>query len=118
VTPVFYCENCKKEVSAKDKICPHCGRFFSDVRCPRCNYSGDVDEFSFGCPKCGYMNPAWSRGDAASAFVELVSPKMFEGSAAFDGPRRKPFRINSWVFLSLTLGLGTLCAALMYLLLK
>ena len=119
--PVFYCENCRKEVSDSDKICPHCGKFFTSVRCPRCNHSGEVEDFSLGCPKCGYLNPAWVNGSALSAssaaFFEFVSPKIFEGSALIsEAPRGKPLRLSSWVFLALTLGLGTLCAALVYIL--
>ena len=116
--PVFYCESCKREVSANDKICPRCGRFFSDVRCPRCNHCGVVEDFSFGCPKCGYLNPAWAGGEAVSAspFIEIVSPKVFEGTTPYpDLPRRAALRLPAWFFLSLTLGLGTLCAALVYL---
>ncbi|MCL1818242.1 MAG: hypothetical protein FWG35_04870 [Spirochaetaceae bacterium] len=119
MTPTFYCENCGKEVSANDKVCPGCAKFFTDVRCPRCNHSGDVDEFSIGCPKCGYLNPAWISGGAASAsaaaFFEFVSPKIFEDSALLhEVPRRVPPRSTSWLFLSVTLSLGTLCAALVY----
>jgi len=118
--PVFYCENCKKEVSAKDKICPHCGKFFTDVRCPRCNHSGDVNDFSFGCPQCGYLNPAWVSGPAAPvsapSFYEVVSPKIFEGRGIYpELPRSSAVRLPAWFFLSLTLGFGTICAALVYL---
>ena len=120
MTPVFFCENCKKEVSANDKICPRCGKFFTDVRCPRCNHSGDVEDFTFGCPKCGYLNPAWITGAASSAsssaFIEVVSPRVFEGNTIYpEVPRRSAPQLPAWFFLSLTLGIGTVCAALVYL---
>jgi hypothetical protein len=43
------------------RICPRCGRFFSSVKCPKCGYVGQPDDFSRGCPICGYAlaaNPA------------------------------------------------------------
>ena len=119
--PVFYCENCQKEVSANDKVCPNCSKFFTDVRCPRCNHSGDVDDFSIGCPKCGYMNPAWIKGPktaSSASFFEVVSPELFETPSALSPfgvlPREEAPRLPYWAFLSLTLGLGTLCAAAVY----
>jgi len=123
VTPFFYCENCHQEVSANDKVCPSCGRFFTDVRCPRCNHSGDVDEFSLGCPKCGYLNPTWVRSGAVSAsntgIFEFVSPKIFNNSAFLSESQRGKYnRLNSWLFLSVTLGLGIIGAALMYILIR
>jgi hypothetical protein len=30
----FVCEDCEGEVSAEDKICPHCGRRFPDENVP------------------------------------------------------------------------------------
>lgn len=52
--PKFYCENCGNEVKQNSKLCPHCGKFFSSVRCPKCNYLGTTKDFTNGCPKCGY----------------------------------------------------------------
>jgi uncharacterized membrane protein YvbJ len=53
----FYCDNCGAEVGRDDEQCPSCGRYFSSVRCPRCGYSGQGDEFKRGCPVCGYSAP-------------------------------------------------------------
>ena len=54
----YYCENCGEEVAANARFCPHCGRFFSAVRCPKCGYMGAVTAFKDGCPKCHYaMTP-------------------------------------------------------------
>ena len=33
--------------------CPHCGKYFSSVQCPRCGYKGDERDFDAGCPECG-----------------------------------------------------------------
>ncbi|MFP4301556.1 MAG: zinc ribbon domain-containing protein [Spirochaetaceae bacterium] len=51
----FYCENCGEEVKPTAKVCPRCGAFFTNVRCPRCNYTGKAHEFTRGCPVCGYL---------------------------------------------------------------
>ncbi len=50
----FFCENCGAEVPQAAKMCRHCGRFFSSVRCPQCGTTGNPDKFSKGCPTCGY----------------------------------------------------------------
>ena len=36
------------------RVCPRCGRFFSSVKCPKCGHVGEADDFSLGCPVCGY----------------------------------------------------------------
>ena len=51
----FFCENCGQEVKPTAKLCPHCGAFFTNVRCPQCNYTGKAHEFTRGCPVCGYL---------------------------------------------------------------
>ena len=53
-TAKFFCENCGAEVARNAKLCRHCGRFFSSVRCPQCGKTGTPEEFSKGCPDCGY----------------------------------------------------------------
>ncbi len=50
----FYCENCKNEVKANARVCPHCGRWFTAVKCPQCSYTAGGEEFVRGCPRCGY----------------------------------------------------------------
>lgn len=50
----FFCENCHREVKPSAKVCPHCGRFFTAVRCPSCSYVGESADFVNGCPSCGY----------------------------------------------------------------
>ncbi|MFZ4616401.1 MAG: double zinc ribbon domain-containing protein [Rectinemataceae bacterium] len=53
-TPRYFCEHCGSEVRGNARICPHCGRFFSSVKCPKCGYSGLADDFAAGCPGCGF----------------------------------------------------------------
>lgn len=50
----FFCENCGTEVKENSKVCNHCGKFFISVRCPNCGNTGHSQEFTKGCPKCGY----------------------------------------------------------------
>lgn len=50
----FFCENCGSEVPKDAKMCRHCGRFFSSVRCPVCGTTGSNQKFANGCPNCGY----------------------------------------------------------------
>ena len=57
----FYCENCSEEVKQNDKFCKKCGRFFSNVRCPKCGKIGSSNSFSNGCPSCGYGDKSKSQ---------------------------------------------------------
>jgi hypothetical protein len=57
----FFCENCGAEVPLSARHCPHCGREFSQVRCPACGFVGDDSLFKNGCPHCGY-NPGTLHG--------------------------------------------------------
>ena len=56
--PRYFCEHCGREVRKNAKICPRCGRFFSSVKCPRCGYTGQAEDFEAGCPVCGYAEAA------------------------------------------------------------
>lgn len=53
----FYCDNCGSLVAANATNCPTCGRHFSAIKCPKCEYTGALREFAEGCPICGYMAP-------------------------------------------------------------
>lgn len=54
----FFCESCGNEVPRNSKTCPSCGKFFASVRCPNCGRTGSNDDFTNGCPTCGYaVNP-------------------------------------------------------------
>jgi hypothetical protein len=114
MTPKFFCENCKAEVSARDKVCPKCGRFFSDVRCPRCNFTGAAEVFYTGCPRCGYLDPSFQAGEAA---IEILDPAIFEPAPPPETRRGKE-PLPPWFFLALTIGLGIILAVLVYLFIK
>ena len=51
----YFCESCGKEVPRGSARCPHCGKYFSSVQCPRCGHRGEDRDFETGCPECGYM---------------------------------------------------------------
>jgi predicted amidophosphoribosyltransferase len=53
-SPRFFCEHCGAEVSLKADACPSCGRSFASIRCPKCGFTGDQNQFGNGCPDCGY----------------------------------------------------------------
>lgn len=84
----FFCENCHQEVKPSAKICPHCGRFFTAVRCPSCGYVGEARDFVQGCPNCGYAG-AVPGLDEGFETVDLAEPGR-------SGPRRS--RTPGWVF--------------------
>jgi RNA polymerase subunit RPABC4/transcription elongation factor Spt4 len=65
--PRYFCENCGSEVGKNARVCPRCGRFFSSVKCPRCGYIGEADDFAAGCPVCGFE-------EAANAPPEPIKP--------------------------------------------
>ena len=50
----FFCDSCDTEVVGDALFCPKCGKIFSSVRCPACNYSANHSAFIRGCPQCGY----------------------------------------------------------------
>jgi hypothetical protein len=65
-------------VQSKARVCPGCGRFFSDVRCPRCGRTGEPEEFSGGCPGCGYSGGAdGSFKRPSGGKVETYNPDFF-----------------------------------------
>ena len=64
----FFCENCHKEVRPSAKVCPHCGRFFTAVRCPECSYVVDAHEFVGGGPNCGYTGGDQNRAGQFETF--------------------------------------------------
>lgn len=53
----YLCGRCKKEVGKKDSVCRHCGAKLGNIKCPFCNFTGDVNDFKYDtCPKCGRKN--------------------------------------------------------------
>jgi uncharacterized membrane protein YvbJ len=56
-TIAYICGRCGKEV-AKDAVrCIYCNAKLGNIRCPFCNFVGDLDDFKDDtCPKCGRKN--------------------------------------------------------------
>ena len=87
----FFCENCHKEVRPNARVCPHCGRFFTAVRCPVCSYVGEAPQFASGCPNCGY-----SAGSNAANGIEIES--YDPADPEYGTPRRAVPTRPAWVF--------------------
>ncbi len=85
----FFCENCGAEVPPNAKMCRHCGRFFTSVRCPVCGATGTNSQFANGCPVCGY---AVGKGKKSSA-SEKISYK--EKTAGRKSRAKLRFEIES-----------------------
>ena len=97
----FYCENCGEEVRPTAKVCPKCGAFFTNVRCPRCNYTGKAHEFTRGCPVCGYLGSIQSPPkDAATTRQFHVASK---GPGRYGKKRERPWWIFPMIMAALVL---------------
>ena len=109
-TAKFFCENCGAEVARNAKVCRHCGRFFSSVRCPQCGKTGTPEQFVHGCPACGYTVQTSDRkiqkseNDKKSSFFSRKKLKKAINSYQKDSDR-KDFKNTSedslpvWIFL-------------------
>ena len=74
----YFCEACGNQVDKWDVRCPHCGKQFDPIKCPQCDYSGNAQEFSNGCPSCGFMSEeqkkaAADRNRAAQSKIRSIS---------------------------------------------
>ena len=97
VSPVsFYCENCGKGVRPNARVCPHCGRFFSAVKCPACNFSGEVALFMAGCPNCGYTGAG--RSEHRFEVIDLGTRGARSGRSRRRYWDRKPGERPRWLF--------------------
>ncbi len=56
--PGFFCEGCGEKVDKWALQCPSCGKIFDSIKCPECSNTGTAEEFSNGCPVCGFMSKA------------------------------------------------------------
>jgi uncharacterized membrane protein YvbJ len=68
--PLFFCDNCGAEVSDNNRACPNCGRYFTSVRCPACNFSGEEELFGNGCPVCGYSESGGRKNPVKTAVLK------------------------------------------------
>lgn len=55
--PRFFCEHCGTEVPINSRSCLNCGRYFENIRCPACGFTGNEQLFANGCPVCSYSSP-------------------------------------------------------------
>jgi endogenous inhibitor of DNA gyrase (YacG/DUF329 family) len=85
----FFCEFCKAEVPQNATTCAVCGRAFAAVKCPKCDKTGSADEFSNGCPFCGY---------AAKASVPVKQSAPEKKSLNKPKTPRKSSQLNTWLF--------------------
>jgi len=86
--PHYFCDFCGKEVPGAAKLCPHCGRFFTSVRCPRCGFTATASKFKFGCPSCGYSAP-----------VQDDTGSVASGSRRRARPGETPGPLPTWAYL-------------------
>jgi len=97
----FFCEFCGSQVRAADRICPHCGSFFSQVRCPACGFQGQNKLFIKGCPVCGFATATnqskapeqTSRKPERVAALQKKEPQGY----IIDRPRHQTERMPAWV---------------------
>jgi hypothetical protein len=76
----YFCEDCGKEVPRNSRRCPHCGKYFTSVQCPRCGHQGEGRTFEAGCPSCGYLRfpqPNLSRFGGAAGRGSSGSPALY-----------------------------------------
>jgi rRNA maturation protein Nop10 len=84
----FFCEFCKSEVPQNATTCAVCGRTFAAVKCPKCGKTGTADEFSNGCPFCGYAAKV-------SVPIKQSTPEK-RGQKKF--MLKKSDQLNTWLF--------------------
>lgn len=116
----FFCEFCGSQVRAADRICPHCGSFFSQVRCPACGFQGENKLFSKGCPVCGFATSAQlkrSGGSKAHGGQASAKPAATARGAVARPPAAKVKEpIPGWVLpFLLVLFLGVIALAVVVL---
>ncbi|MBR4789723.1 MAG: zinc ribbon domain-containing protein [Treponema sp.] len=104
----FFCEFCGKEVHQNDKVCQYCGKFFASVRCPRCGKVGRTDEFTHGCPACGYAVRPSSGKKSSFGLRNLLGLGASKGGASknYDGS------LPVWMYIVVIAVLAALCAGL------
>ncbi|MDR0410671.1 MAG: hypothetical protein LBH75_01690 [Treponema sp.] len=112
----FFCDRCGYKVSQDATNCPGCGRSFSSVKCPVCNFVGEASHFTNGCPVCGYSSNSEKPSivKTQSTTVEQVAVNVQITQATY-----KPLLFTSlplWIYivtgLSLLIAVTALCLTL------
>lgn len=85
----FYCENCGFEVPQNAKFCNHCGKFFTFVRCPMCQFTGESKKFTNGCPKCGYAVKPYGGIFDKNKYSDSSSVSGNKSSSSTNGNKKK-----------------------------
>ena len=99
----FFCEFCGKEVHQNDKVCQYCGKFFASVRCPKCGKVGRTEEFTHGCPACGYAVAPSNRKKGSygtRSFLGLGNGKgNFSGLNSQNGSKNYDGSLPIWMYI-------------------
>jgi len=128
----FFCEYCDSEVPFNARFCPKCGHFFLAVRCPACGKTGDQDEFTNGCPQCGYAfngapvkpsSPAKttdSEKTKTSSRKKLFPKRDFtvHSDTNFPSKKRSDDALPPWIYISTFAGFVVVLLILLTILLK
>lgn len=116
----FFCEYCDSEVPINARFCPKCGHFFLAVRCPACGKTGDQDEFTNGCPQCGYAfngEPIKKSGPAKTASSKNLFPK--HDSRSYTGTtsskKRSDDALPPWIYIATLAGFAIVLLTLVML---
>jgi predicted amidophosphoribosyltransferase len=127
----FFCEYCDSEVPFNARFCPKCGHFFLAVRCPACGKTGDQDEFTNGCPQCGYAfngEPVKSTvtktpdsEKSTSSSRKIFFPKRAirkYSDTTFSGKKRSDDALPPWIYIATLSGFVVVLFILVMLLKK
>lgn len=118
----FFCENCGAEVPQNARVCRHCGKFFSSVRCPACGTTGSPGKFADGCPNCGYAVGQGRRVDAPprheakatrkskKALLSAIDSRNPKGSRRLKKSADGTLPVWSYFIILAILALSVLCA--------
>jgi len=115
--PKFFCEFCGTQVKQNDKVCSHCGKFFSSVKCPSCGFIGDSRIFRDGCPACGYAIAGNSgSGSSGKRAGRGKAPRWPKTNAQDQGAKDTPDATDPlpwWVYLASMLLLAGILALIL-----
>lgn len=78
---LYLCSKCGKEVGKNDSVCNNCGARLGNIRCPFCNFVGNLNDFRFDtCPRCGrkkFTRIGHKSFNAGSKATIRLSSKLF-----------------------------------------